>query len=195
MTPNTQTGAARPRNRWSMAIWGTAAYLLLLPAVAMRFTSEVNWTASDFIAIGAMLAIACGSYEFATRLSSNTSYRAGCGAAIAGAFLLVWINLSVGMIGAAGDPANVMYLGVLAVGLVGAILVRFRPRGMVRTMLAMTGVQMLVAVVAIVAGWGLPYSPPVEVLGVTMVFSGPWLVSAALFWNAARERAAVGRAG
>ena len=41
-----------------MAVWGTAAFLLLLPVVAMRFTNEVTWDGTDFIVFGAMLAAA-----------------------------------------------------------------------------------------------------------------------------------------
>ena len=49
MAGNTTTdNGRRGKNRWRPAIWGAAAFLLVLPAVAMQFTSEVNWTASDF---------------------------------------------------------------------------------------------------------------------------------------------------
>ena len=68
-------GAARG-NRWSLAIWGGAALLLALPAVAMRFTTEVDWGPEDFITMGILLAAACGGYEVATRISGNTAYRA-----------------------------------------------------------------------------------------------------------------------
>jgi hypothetical protein len=53
---------ARRRNRWSLAIWGTAAALLLVPAIAMRFPGTgVNWSAADFIVMGVLFGIACGS--------------------------------------------------------------------------------------------------------------------------------------
>lgn len=180
----------RRGNRWSLATWSAAACLLLLPAVAMQFTSGVDWNAADFIVMGVMLAVACGSYELATRLSGRTSYRAACAAAIAGGFLLVWVNLAVGMIGSEDNPANLLYLGVLVVGLVGALLVRFRARGMARVMVAMAAAQMLVAATAMVAGWGRPHSPPLEVLGVSAFFAMPWLVSAVLFRMAGRPHRA-----
>ena len=44
-------------------VWGAAAALLLLPWVAMQFTSEVNWTKSDFMVFGVMLLLACGSCD------------------------------------------------------------------------------------------------------------------------------------
>lgn len=42
-------------NPWRVLGWGTAAALLLTPLIAMRFTSEVNWTASDFALAGVMI--------------------------------------------------------------------------------------------------------------------------------------------
>jgi len=62
----------------------------------------------------------------------NTTYRFAVGIALAAAFILVWLSLGVGIIGRDGDPANVMYFGVLAVGIIGALIARFRPRGMAR---------------------------------------------------------------
>jgi hypothetical protein len=43
------------------------------------------------------------------------------------AFILIWMNLAVGIIGSEDNPANLMYGGVLAVAIVGAFMVRFRP--------------------------------------------------------------------
>lgn len=97
MARNIENGSGRPGNRWSMAIWGTAACLLLLPLVAMQFTDEVNWDRFDFIVIGALLFAACGTYELATRLTSNTVYRAAVGVAVVTAVILIWINLAVGI--------------------------------------------------------------------------------------------------
>jgi hypothetical protein len=50
-------------------------------------------------------------------------YRSAIGVALAAAFILVWLSLGVGIIGKDGDPANLMYFGVLAVGIVGAKLI------------------------------------------------------------------------
>lgn len=46
-----------------------------------------------------MLAIACGTYELAARMTRNTVYRAAVGIAVAVAFILIWMNLAVGSIG------------------------------------------------------------------------------------------------
>ena len=47
-----------------------------------------------------------------------------------------------------------MYGGVLAVGIVGAIIARFQPDGMARALVATALAQMVVAVIALIAGWG-----------------------------------------
>ncbi len=132
MARNTENASTQNRNRWSLAIWSTAALLLLLllllPTVAMRFTGEVNWTASDFIIMGAMLTSACGAYELLARTTSNTWYRAAVGIAILTAFLTVWVNGAVGMLGSDDNPDNLLFGAVLGVGLIGAILSWFRAR-------------------------------------------------------------------
>ncbi|MDQ3206949.1 MAG: hypothetical protein M3Q40_10705 [Pseudomonadota bacterium] len=185
MARNIEHSRGQRRKRWSLAIWGAAALLLLLPAVAMRFTVEVNWTAGNFIVMGAMLASACGAYEILARMSSNTSYRAAVGVAIVTGFLTVWVNLAVGMLGSEDNPANLLFFGVLAVGLVGAIVAWFRPRGMAIAMAATALAQAGMAVYALVGG----YADVVPHVG---FFAIAWLLSAQLFRKGAREQAAVG---
>ena len=179
-----QQARPRRRNRWSVAIWSTAALLLLLPAVAMQFDTGVDWSASDFIVMGAMLGIACGTYEFAAWISGNTAYRAAFGVAILAAFLTVWVNLAVGMLGSEHNPANLLFGGVLAVGIVGAVIARLRPRGMMRAMQAAALAQAAMTMFALVGGYA-------EVTLPVGVFVIPWLLSAHLFKKAAREHAPV----
>ena len=47
-----------------IAGWGFAAILLLLPAIAMQFTSEVDWDARDFIVMGALIGMVGLGTEF-----------------------------------------------------------------------------------------------------------------------------------
>lgn len=116
MAGQVENGRRRRGYRWRIAVWGTAAFLLLLPLVAMQLTDEVTWDESDFIVIGAMLAVACGTYELAARMTGSSAYRAAVGVAVAAGFILVWLNLAVGIIGTEDNPANLMHGGVLAVG-------------------------------------------------------------------------------
>ena len=119
---------------------------------------------------------------------NSRTYKSAVGLALATAFILVWIIGAVGVLGADGDPADLMYLGVFAVGIVGAIIARLQPRGMARTMRAMAVAQMLVAVVALILGQQhLPYMSVSEILSLNGFFAALFLGSARLFRKAARE--------
>jgi hypothetical protein len=195
MAGNTENGGGRRGGRWRIAVRGTAAFLLLLPLVAMQFTDEVNWDATDFAVFGAMLAVACGTYELAARMTGNRAYRAAVGVAIAAAFILVWMNLAVGIIGNEDNPANLMYGGVLAVGIIGAVIARFQPDGMARALVATALAQALVAVIALIAGSGSTGpTRPWNIVMLTGLFAALWLISAWLFRKAAREQTPAGAA-
>lgn len=159
---------------------GTAC-LLLIPLVAMRFTAEVNWTLSDFVVAGGLLFGTGLTYLLVARMGDNASYRLAVGVAVAAGLLLVWINLAVGIIGGDGNPANLLYAGVLAVAAVGALVARFRPRGMATTMFAAALTQFLVPLLA-----ALIWKPAVDlgmmqVLAFNTVFAGLWVASGWLF--------------
>jgi len=185
MAGNAENGIERHGRRWRIAAWSVAALLLLLPLVAMQFTDEVNWSAADFAVFGAMLACAGGAFELAARMTRNTAYRAAVGIALAAAFLLVWANGAVGIIGSEDNPANLMFAGVLVVGIVGAAVARLRPAGMARALVATALAQALVAVIALVAGMG-------HIFVATAFFGALWLASAWLFRRATLEPAAAG---
>jgi hypothetical protein len=173
-------------SRFRIAAWGSAAALLALPLLAMRFSDEVNWGAEDF-AFAAALVLGVGlACELAVRRSADAAYRAAAAVALAAAFLLVWANAAVGIIGSEDNPANRMYPGVLAVGILGAAAARFRPRGLARAMVATAAAQAAVAVVALLAGVG-------SAGGITAFFAALWLLSAWLFRRAARNEALRGR--
>jgi hypothetical protein len=178
-------------SRWSLVVWAAAGLLLLAPLVAMQFTEDVVWTAVDFATFGAMLATACGAFELALRASSNWFYRIAVAVAEGAAFLLVWVNLAVGFLGDEGNRANMMFLGVIAVAILGSTVAGFRPAGMARAMLAAAATQVLVGVVGLAAGWASPGNEGLyEVSMGTSLFTALWLISAWLFSKAGRERAA-----
>lgn len=84
-------------NGWRVAMWGGAAGLLLVPAIAMQLTSELVWGPEDFITMGVMLALACGAFELAVRATRSSTKRGIAGVAILGVFLMVWVELAVGI--------------------------------------------------------------------------------------------------
>ena len=81
-----------------------------------------------------------------------------------------------------------MYIGVLAVGIIGAIIARLQPHGMTRALFVMALAQGLVAAIALSAGLGLPWSGPAEILGLNGLFIALFAGSAWLFRRAARGR-------
>lgn len=174
---------------WRAAAWTVViAIVLLIPLIAMQFTEEVAWDTFDFVAAGVMLGGAALTYELASRKAASVAYRGGVGVGVAAAFLLVWVTGAVGIIGPETEDANMMYAGVLAIGFVGAFVSCFQARGMARTLFAMAGAQVLIAVIAIRAGWGVT-DPlwPLDLIGATSFFTALWLLSAWLFRKAARD--------
>jgi hypothetical protein len=172
-----------------------AALLWLLPLIAMIFTDDVNWDETDFIVFGAMLLGACGSYELARRVTGSTAYRAAVGVAVMAAFILIWMNLAVGIIGSEDSPANLMYVGVLAVVVFGGFIVRFQPHGMAQILVATALAQALVGIIALSVGLGSTGANwPRVIVVLTGFFSTLWLLSAWLFRKAARASAFAGEA-
>ncbi len=194
MTGHTENAGERRGSRWRIAAWTIAALVLLLPLVAMQFTDEVNWTETDFAFAGALIVGTGVTFELAARMANNNAYRAAVGVALAAAFLLIWINAAVGIIGSEDNPANLMYGGVLAVGIIGAVIARCKPDGMARALFVTALAQALVAMIAVIAGMGYPASPPLEILGVNALFVVLWLISAWLFRKAAGEQTPAGAA-
>lgn len=164
---------------WRIAAWTAAGLMLLLPLIAMQFTDEVAWDVADFVFFGALLVGVGLAFELAARKTGNAAYRMGVGLALAAAFLLIWVNGAVGIIGSENNDANLVYYGVLAVALIGALVARFEAAGMARAMAATAGAQVLVFAIALVAGWGFTGL-------ITFIFVAFWLGSARLFQNAAR---------
>jgi flagellar biosynthesis protein FliR len=132
----------------------------------------------DFVLMGTMLAALCGSVELGARASDHWAFRAGVALAAGAVFLLIWINLAVGIIGSADNPANLFFAGVIAVVAGGAFLAQFRAPGMVRAMHVTAAAQVLVACAAHVMGAAM-------IFPITAIFAVAWLGAAWLFRQAA----------
>jgi len=172
--------------RWSALRklpWIVAAIILLLPAVAMQFNVEgVVWTASDFVVMGVILLIACGSFEVLARSAPNFAYLAAAAIAIGTGFLMVWANLAVGIVGDGINGANLMFFGVVLVAIVATLVARFRASSMFRAMFTTAGALVLAIAIALAA-----FGANALEAGLTMVFVAGWLVSAALFRLSAKQ--------
>lgn len=187
MANTVDTNSGRRVSPWRIVGWGGAAALLLLPLIAMQFTREVDWDETDFIVMGAMFAIAGGAIELAVRASANGAYRIASVIAVAASFLLIWMNLAVGIIGSEENPANLMFAGVIAVAVGGSIIGNFTAVGMMRAMAVTAFAQALVGVIALVGNMGTDGPAwPRDVIVLTTFYTVLWAGSAALFRKAAR---------
>lgn len=163
-----------------IAGWSLAAGLLALPAVAMRFTSEVNWTASDFIIAGMIFGIVGTLFELAARASRNLAYRTAVVLAVFCPFLQLWFTLAVGIIGSEDNPANWTYLAMVLMPVGMTIVARGEPRLMARAMLAMVAMQALFSLLHLLDGN--------FTLIIDSFFCVLWFLSSRLFLRASNQR-------
>jgi hypothetical protein len=165
------------------ALWLCLAALLSVPAFAMRFAPAAgfDWTAMDFVVMGVLLGGVGLGVELVVRASSSLAWRAGAVVAVLTAFLTIWVNLAVGMIGSEGNPYNFLFLGVLALALAGALLARFRAAGMAKAM--------LVAAVAQAVAGAAGLSQDLRGGVFSMGFALFWVLAAGLFALASRPSA------
>ncbi len=146
----------------------------------------MNWDLLDFIVAGALIAAVGGAYALVVRMSANNAYRAAAVVALCAALVLFWVNAAVGIIGDENNDANMLYLGVIAIGVTGALLARFQPHGMSRAMIATAVAQLLVPTIALFAGYGGEGPAwPWDLIVLTGFFSALWLLSAWLFRSSA----------
>lgn len=82
---------------WRSILWGTITVLLLTPAIAMQFTSEVAWGPGDFIVAAGLLGLTGIGLELAARVPGSSFRRLAIAGAILGLLLIVWIELAVGI--------------------------------------------------------------------------------------------------
>ena len=94
------TNVAKPfgnPNLIRAAGWSGIALVLLAPLIAMRFTDEVNWTASDFAFAGVLLVGAGLLLELIFWKARRPLVRAGLALAVIAAVLLIWADGAVGL--------------------------------------------------------------------------------------------------
>ena len=171
---------------WALVI----AFLLSIPLIAMQLTTEVNWDFTDFAIIAVALTGIALSYELIARKEGERVYRIAFGIGLIGAFLLFWMNAAVGIIGNEAQVANLLFSAVFATGLIGALISRFKAKGMAFTLYIAALVQMLVPTIAIII-WPpstISWSPGVfRVFLVSAFFAILFLLSGFLFSRAASE--------
>ena len=123
-------------------------------------------------------------------LASNPTllYRFAVAVAVGTALVLVWSVGALGIIGP-GGPKDLVFVSVLGVALVGAVVARFRARGMALALGATAAATVLAGVVAVAAGFqDTEGASVVEILGLSAFFAAPFAFSAWLFGRSAQAR-------
>lgn len=87
------------QNRRLAGIMLTVVAILLIPLIAMQFTSEVDWSASDFIIMGILLSGTGLAIELVLRKVTKTGHRLILCGIILIALFLIWAELAVGVFG------------------------------------------------------------------------------------------------
>jgi hypothetical protein len=164
-----------------IAGWSLAAALLAAPAIAMQFhASGVKWDLSDFLFAGVMFGIVGGLFELAARASRSLAYRAAVVLAVACAFLQIWINLAVGIIGNEDNPANLTYFVVVLIAITGSAVAMGRAQLMARAIIVALVAQVLFCALHLLDGH--------FTVVIDLFFVALWLLSSSLFARAAGEQ-------
>ena len=87
------------KNKRLVAIALTVTILLLIPFVAMQFTSEVKWDLTDFITAGVLLLGTGLLCELVIRKVKRSRFRTAMIAAVLLTLVLIWLELAVGIFG------------------------------------------------------------------------------------------------
>lgn len=138
------------------------AALLVIPLAGNHFVEGWNWDLFDFVFAGGLIFGTGLVYALVAGTGGTVAYRMAVSLALLGAFLLVWVNGAVGIIG--DGPANLLYFGVIVTLFVGVAVARLRPQGMARALFSTALAQFLVPVFAFFI-----WHPPFD-LGLVQVF-------------------------
>lgn len=163
--------------------------ILLIPLIAMQLNDEVDWSLFDFIFAGTLIFGTGFTYKFITRKTIDIAYRVAVGFALFTGFFLIWTNLAVGIIGSENNSINMIYFGVIAVGIIAALIVRFQSKGMVSVLFLMAAAMALAVAIALFTGMHqLPGSSVIGILGVNGFFMTLFIIAALLFRYASLEQ-------
>lgn len=178
----------RKFNQSILAVALVTVLILMVPLVAMQFTNEVDWSLADFIVMGALLFGTGLSFVLIIRFANNIVYKAASGLALGTTLFMIWANLAVGLIGSGPNIANLMYMAVVGVVIIGIIVSRFKPGGMERAMYATALAIVLVAVLELLTNMDVEAgSSTNEIVAVNGFFAILYAISGALFRYVALE--------
>lgn len=87
------------KNKRFFLMLTAVGFILLLPLIAMQFTSEVDWDGRDFLIMGILLLGTATLCELVLRTVKRKTNRLLICAGVLLAFLLIWAELAVGVFG------------------------------------------------------------------------------------------------
>ena len=87
------------KNQTSVFIYSSVAVILSIPLIAMQFTKEVNWTASDFLIMGALLFTTAFAVDFVLKKVKTFKSRLILVFGILALLILIWAEMAVGIFG------------------------------------------------------------------------------------------------
>lgn len=174
--------------KYTFNVFLGTCFLLLIPLIAMQFTNEVVWTLSDFIIAGVLLFGSGTAIAFVITKVESTTYKSGMSIAIISTLLLVWVNGAVGIVGHEGEAINLLYFGIPVIGLIGALLSRFKARGMSYTLFLIAVIPVVITIVALMGFMQeAPHNSSIHILGINGFFSVLFFLSAISFRNASLD--------
>lgn len=163
-----------------------ALIVLMVPLVATFITDEMQWDVVDFVIVWLLLFTSFFAYKVLAQ-KTNLMYRIATGITVLTALFMTWVNLGVGIVGSGPNIPNLLYGAIPVIGFLGAIMVRFKPLGMARTLFVMAIVNAVIALIAII-GSNL-YSAEDATIQI-ILFNGFFIVlwtAAGLFFRNASE--------
>lgn len=177
--------------QFSPVLW-VPCVILLVPAMAMFLGADGwAWTTGDFVIAWATMTGVGLAYRLIARRTVGPAYRAATAIALCAAFLLLWVNGAVGLIGSEKNPANLLYVGVLLIAAAGTAVSRLKPMAMAKALAATTIAQFIAPLVALMIDRS-DFSPGIiPVVAMNFFFVLMFAASAALFYVAAHNQAPV----
>lgn len=82
-----------------LSVFLATGLILMIPLVAMQFTTEVDWDGTDFTVMGILLSTIGLLYVAGSRLARTTAQRAVLGGVLFTVLLFTWAELAVGVFG------------------------------------------------------------------------------------------------
>lgn len=163
--------------------------LLMVPLVASRVVEGWNWPPQAFVLTYVLFFGTGMAYALIARRMGAWAYKAGVALALMTGFAMGWGTMV--HTSESENPANLLYFGVLAVGAVGAWLVRLDARGLARTMFVMATLLALLGSTLPRLSPGAMPGPEGNPMLVLAVFVGLFATAGLLFRHAGQGQASV----